>query len=98
MGFMIEVLTQEPYNLSAGAILLTGRDFMDRHENYFKKFIDNSSSITDFEDPDFGKKTVVVAIENASVTTDLWLDLKPLQLDPQGTVSIKDYLIGQFSI
>lgn len=98
LAFLVEVLSGPPDNLTQTEILLMGRDFMDRFDDEFKKFIDNSSTVTDDQDPDFGKKKVVVAFETASTTTDGWLLLNPLQLDPTGSTSILDYLVAQFSI
>lgn len=95
MAFMVESMTVAPYNLSPTAILLMGRDFLDRHETEFSKFIDSSSSVTDFTDPNFGKKNVVIAIEQAALSTDQWLKETPGQL---GGATIEQYLIGQFTI
>lgn len=98
MGMMIEVLGVEPYNYSSLAILSIGRDFLDDHEEYFNKFIKNSSTVTDPQDPDFGLKKVVVQIKISANTTATWLKLKPLQLDPTGNTSIEDYMIAEFTI
>ena len=59
------------------------------------KFIDNSSSVTDLNDPNFGKKNVVVVIELAANTTDPWLKNTPSAL---GGATIEQYLVGEFSI
>jgi len=95
MGLMIESMSVAPYNYSQGQILLIGRDFLDRHESEFKNFIESSSSVTDFNDPNFGRKKVAVAIEQAANSTDPWLKETPSQL---GGASIEQYLVGEFTI
>lgn len=92
MQFMIESIQ----GVSTGQILLMGRDFMDRFSLHFKTFIDNSSSVVDFNDPNFGKKTVVVAFEEAALTTDTWLNNTCPSLG--GVVTILQYLTNEFSI
>lgn len=78
------------------AILLAGRNFMDRHSIEFKNFIDNSSSVTDINSPNYGKKNVVVAFESAAATTDTWLNNNPASLG--GSTSILQYLVNEFTI
>jgi len=90
MSFMVETVTETPET-----VLLMGRDFLDRHEEEFSKFIGNSSSITDIASPDFGKKNIVVALELAATTTDTWLKNTPAIL---GGATIEQYLIGEFTI
>lgn len=92
LQFMVETIQ----GISQVEILLMGRDFMDRFSLHFKNFIDNSSSITDTQNINFGKKTVVVAFEEASQTTDIWLLNKPASLG--GQTSILDYLSSEFTI
>lgn len=92
MSFMIETMT----NTSNTVVLLMGRDFLDRFETEFSRFVKNSSSVTDFNDPNFGKKNVIVALENAETTTDTWLANKPQSLG--GNIRILDYLISEFNI
>jgi hypothetical protein len=94
-SFMIQVLTQSPYSKSINEILLMGREFMDRFEGHFDTFIKNSSTITDPQSPNFGRKTVVVRLEEAAASTDPWLNEHPAGL--QGA-SILEYLIDEFSI
>lgn len=89
MSFLIE--TETP-GMSVPEILLMGRAFMDTMELHFQKFIDNSSTVTDPLDPDFGKKQIVVAFEDA---TDSWMENTPAAL---GGATIRQYLIGEFSI
>lgn len=93
MSFMVETMTVEPWNLDQMTILLMGRDFMDRFSNQFKNFIDNSSTIT--SGPNIGKKSVVVAMEEAATSTDTWLNNASAQL---GGAKILQYLVGEFSI
>ena len=73
-----------------------GRDFIDRHENEFQKFIESSSTVTDPNDPNFGRKKVVVAIETAANSTDTWLKNAPPSLG--GSITIENYLVAEFSI
>lgn len=88
MGMLVEVLHPTPQV----QVLLMGRDFLDRMELYFQRFIDNSSSINDTQDPNFGKKEIVVEFENA---TDSWMDGTPTAL---GGATIRQYLIAEFTI
>jgi hypothetical protein len=83
------------YGLNPATVLLVGREFMDRFDLEFGKFTDNSSSITDINDPNFNRKTVVVAFEEAANTTDSWLNYQPMAL---GGATILQYLVGEFSI
>ena len=92
MGLMMEALMPPPELKTQLEVILMGREFMDRFEEEFNKFIDNSSTVTDSLDPNFGKKSVVVALENAS---DAWLDSTP---PSAGGATIRQYLIAQFSI
>ena len=89
LQFMMTTMQGNP-----SAILLMGRDFMDRFSLHFKNFIDNSSSITDLNNPNFGKKTVVVAFEEAAQTTDTWLNNAPQLL---GGATILQYLSNEFT-
>ena len=90
MSFMLETMSEDP-----GIILLMGREFLDRHEDSFTRFIDNSSSVTDINDPNFGLKNIVVDLKNSALTTDTWLKNTPTAL---GGATIEQYLIGEFSI
>jgi hypothetical protein len=97
---MLEVLL--PLGENQSLVLLKGREFLDRYELEFNKFVDNSSTVTDLADPDFGKKNVVVKLEDTDDTSgfnkdhNYWLDKKPGSLG--GSVSIREYLISEFSI
>lgn len=94
-SFLQEVMAQEPYNKGPSEILLIGRDFMDRFEDKLNKFIDNSSTVTDLADPNVGRKSIVVAFEDASITTDPWL-LEPVS--QLGGQTVLWYLTQEFSI
>lgn len=99
LTFMSEVLLPLGYNQEA--VVLMGRTFMDTYESDLNNFVENSSTITDPADENFGKKTIVVHVENndaAGVNADfnLWLDKAPPSLG--GLVTIRQYLVGEFSI
>ena len=99
MTFMSEVLM--PLGHTQESVVLKGREFMDDYESDFNKFVDNSSTITDPADDNFGKKSVIVELEDASptgrnATYNAWLDAAPASLG--GLTTIRQYLIGQFNI
>jgi len=94
ISFMVETLAP----LTIPEILLIGRAFMDDMEDFFNKFISNSSTITDIEDPNIGRKSIVVELERKATTDATWLNNTPLQLDPTGNTSILQYLVYEFSI
>lgn len=100
LTFMLQALL--PLGEVQGLILLKGREFMDRYETEFSKFVDSSSSVTDVTDPSFGKKNVVVRLEDADDVNgfnaghNYWLDKKPFGLG--GSITIRQYLISEFSI
>ena len=94
LAMMMEVLL--PTGLNQTAVLLKGKAFLDAFEGEFDRFIKNSSDITDPLSEDFGKKSVVVAIEGAPATTYDWLDELPNSLG--GLKTIRQYLIEEFSI
>jgi len=100
LSFLLEAASDEDasaeYSLNPQTVLLLGRDFMDRFNSAFKNFVDNSSTITDINDPNFGKKTINVAFEQAAISTDTWLNFKPNAMG--GQLSILNYLVGEFSI
>lgn len=97
LSFLIEAASdpENEYGLQPSTVLLLGRDFLDRFNQDFKKFIDNSSTVTDVNDPNFGLKKVVVNLQNAASTTDQWLNFSPVAL---GEVTILEYLTNEFSI
>jgi len=95
LTFMSEALM--PLGYSQEAVVLRGRAFMDEYEEYFNRFIDNSSTITDPASPDVGMKTIVVKLrdeDNLSYTE--WLDKSSPSLG--GTTTIRQYLMNEFSI
>lgn len=99
LTFMSEVLM--PLGYSQESVVLKGREFMDDYEGYFNKFVDNSSTVTDPADPNFGKKNIVVRLEDNSVDGpnadyNLWLDQAPASLG--GLTTIRQYLVAEFSI
>lgn len=99
MTFMTEVLM--PLGFSQEAVVLKGREFMDDYETDFNKFVENSSSITNPADPNFGKKSIVVEFEDndpagRNANYNSWLDAAPASLG--GLTTIRQYLISEFSI
>lgn len=99
LTFMSEALM--PSGHTQESVVLKGRHFMDDYESDFSKFIENSSTITDPADANFGKKTVIVELENDSPTGrneeyNLWLDQAPPSLG--GLTTIRQYLINEFDI
>jgi len=94
MEMMGEVLT--PLNVTEAAILIKGRHFMDQFEHEFNKFIDNSSTIADPADPNYGRKSVIVALENVDALEHSWIDMAPNSLG--GATTIRQYLINEFDI
>ena len=94
LAMMMEVLI--PTGLSQQAVLLKGKAFLDDFEGEFDRFIKNSSDITDPLSEDFGKKSVVVAIEDAPAATYEWLNMLPNSLG--GLKSIRQFLVEEFSI
>jgi len=92
---MMEVLM--PLGFDKGTVILKGRDFMDEYETEFNKFVDNSSSINDPADPNFGKKSIVVKIEEENKANYVqWLDSAPPVFG--GGITIRQYLVNEFSI
>jgi len=99
LTFMTEALV--PLGYEEGAIVLLGRHFMDDYESDFSKFIENSSTITDPADPNYGRKSIIVELEDSdpegrNKDYNLWLDKAPASLG--GATTIRQYLIEEFSI
>lgn len=99
LTFMSEALMPSGYTQEA--VVLLGRHFMDDYEADFSRFIENSSTITDPSDPNFGKKSVIVELENTDIEGrnkeyHLWLDGAPPSLG--GLTTIRQYLINEFDI
>lgn len=90
-----------PLGYSQTAVLLRGRAFLDLYNIEFSKFAENSSTITDPADANYGKKSVIVKFEDNSLTGfnkdhNEWLDKAPAMLG--GDSTIRQYLISEFSI
>lgn len=99
LTFMSEALM--PLGYTQESVILHARKFMDDYETDFSKFIENSSTITNPADADFGKKSVIVELENSDVDGrnkdyHVWLDAAPASLG--GMITIRQYLVGEFSI
>lgn len=95
LTFMSEILM--PLGYSQEAVVLKGRAFMDDYEEDFNKFVDNSSTITDPASPDAGLKTIVVRLRDENNPDYLeWLDKTSPSLG--GTVTVRQYLMSEFSI
>ena len=99
LTFMIEVLSPLGYNQTS--IVLKGRAFMDDYETDFSKFIENSSTVTDPSDPNVGRKNVIVELEDQTLggrnaEYNQWLDKAPPSMG--GSITIRQYLISEFSI
>ena len=99
LTFMTEALM--PLGYSQQSVVLQGRAFMDNYETEFNNFADNSSTITDPADPNFGKKSIVARLEDndpngVNKDYNIWLDANPPSLG--GLKTIRQYLIEEFSI
>jgi hypothetical protein len=53
-------------------VLSIGREFLNRLDEDFRDFVEKSLSVTDPEDPNFGRKVILVKIEEQP---DPWLDV-----------------------
>ena len=92
---MVEVLV--PLGYSDEICLLKGRAFMDVYDGDFNRFIANSSTVTNADNPDFGKKFIVVKLRDESNPDFVeWLDRSPDSFG--GSITIREYLINEFSI
>lgn len=99
LTFMSEALM--PLGHTQESVVMLGRHFMDDYETDFSKFIENSSTITDPADPNIGRKSIIVELENNDTNGrnkdyNLWLDNAPASLG--GLTTIRQYLISEFSI
>lgn len=99
MTFMSQVL--QPQGYTQEAVVFLGRAFLDDYESDFSKFVDNSSTITTPGDPNIGRKSIVVQLEDdtpdgRNADYNFWLDLAPASLG--GLTTIRQYLINEFSI
>lgn len=110
LSLMAEVLIPTGYSIAN--IILMGRTFMDEYSLDFINFKGNSSSINEqllesgLPNPDFGKKTIVAKLEKEGLLIDgvqhgnpdhvKWLNKFPASRG--GSESIREFLIGEFSI
>lgn len=95
MNLIAEVLM--PSGVTMENVVLKGRKFMDDYEDFFNKFVRNSSTITDPLDDDFGMKTIIVKLRDESDPGHVeWLDKLPNSLG--GSTTIRQHLITEFSI
>lgn len=95
MNMMVEVLIGT--GLSITSILLKGRQFLDDYKEEFDRFVSNSSTVTDPADDNYGKKTVIVKLEEEARTEVIqWMDAAPNSLG--GATTIRQYLINEFDI
>ena len=95
MNLMMEVLM--PLGVTETSVIMKGRRFMDSYETQFVNFINNSSTVTDPQDVNYGRKSVIVALENESdIEFEEWLNKSPNSLG--GAQTIKQWLIEEFNI
>ena len=95
MNVIGEVLM--PLGVTMENVVLKGRKFMDDYESDFNKFVDNSSTITDPLDDDFGMKTIIVKLRDENNPSHVeWLDKLPNSLG--GSTTIREYLMSEFDI
>lgn len=90
-----------PQGYSETAALLLGRHFMDDYRISFEDFKQNSSTITDATNSNYGRKSIVVKLENEINSEYVkFLDVAPAVPGTpfDGTISIRNYLIQEFSI
>lgn len=92
ISLMMEILLPQGY--TEASVLLMGREFLDNYTDYINKFVENTSTITDPSDPNYGKKSICVALGEDSDHS--WLDKAPATLG--GATTIRQYLINEFSI
>ena len=90
-----------PKGYSETSALLLGRHFMDEYRTAFEDFKQNSSTITDATSPDYGKKAIVAKLEKEQNADYIkFLDEAPVVPNTpfDGSKTIRNYLIGEFSI
>lgn len=90
-----------PKGYSETSALLLGRHFMDEYRTAFEDFKQNSSTITDATSPDYGKKAIVAKLEQEQNADYIkFLDEAPVVPNTpfDGSKTIRNYLIGEFSI
>lgn len=95
MTLIAEVLM--PLGVTMDNVVSKGRQFLDDYRSDFSKFTENSSSITDPLDPDFGMKTIIVKLrDDLDVGHVEWLNKLPNSLG--GSKSIRQFLMEEFDI
>ena len=72
LGMLFAIMPVIDPALTQVDIINMGRVFLKTYKADFDDFVDESLSVTDPEDPNFGKKVIVVKMEQA---TDIWLDI-----------------------
>lgn len=91
-----------PQGYTETAILLKAKAFMDSYDVEFSRFKDNSSTVTTPSDVNYGRKCIIVLLED---TDDIdgfnaghneWLNAAPAYLG--GQMTIRNYLINEFDI
>lgn len=90
-----------PKGYSETSALLLGRHFMDEYRTAFEDFKQNSSTITDATNPNYGKKAIVVKLEEEqNIDYVKFLDEAPVVPNTpfDGSKTLRNYLIGEFSI
>lgn len=90
-----------PKGYSETSALLLGRHFMDDYRTSFEDFKQNSSTITNPSDANYGKKTIVAKLENEdNPDYVVFLDEAPVVLNTpfNGTITLRNYMIEEFSI
>lgn len=93
LAAMIEILV--PQGHSHTEVLLRGRKILDGVSLELKNFIDNSSTVTNESDPNFGRKVMAVKWEELAATTEPWMK-EPSQT--LGGTTPEQYLVNEFSI
>jgi hypothetical protein len=94
MRAMHEALVPEGW--SSVDIVMSGRRFLDEYESTFSKFIKNSSTYTNKSSPHYGRKKVVVKIEEEDdIEFSLWLDAIIFSFDG---LTIREFLMGEFQV
>jgi hypothetical protein len=95
MNMMAEVLM--PIGVSLESVVMKGRRFMDDYEVEFENFIKNSSTVTDPADDNYGRKSIIVKLEEEDdLEYVAWLDSAPNSLG--GATTIRQYLMEEFNI
>lgn len=90
-----EVLMPKGY--TENVVLMKSRGFLDDYRQSFDKFIENSSTIIDASNVNYGLKTIVAELQNESRLDYVeWLDGAPATLG--GATTIRQYIMSELSI